>query len=122
MKVGRKGDHSTVANKSHHSNSSSSDFKCLASAYPYSDTEKQCVNIRGRPIGGYLSENFSLSTEPSFWIHFKKEIRNTGSNAFITIDYKQQKRYCDMNLSEKAEKIRSTPNAGGSSIESEVLR
>lgn len=120
MRVGRKTDHTTVTYKSH-SNGSSRDFICLDPSHPYSDTEKQCVNIRAGPIGGYLSENFSLSTEPSFWIDFQKEIKNTGSTAFIMVDYKQQKRYCDMNLSEKAEKIRRTPNAGGSSVESEVL-
>lgn len=76
-----------------------------------------------KAIGGYISNNFNtVVTDIKLVMHFKERVSSLGRNALITVYYEQRRDFSDMDLSEKAEKIRNTPNAGGSSVESEVLR
>jgi len=51
----------------------------------------------------------------------EKVIRDTSQNGHVTVHFNQLKPFKDMALSKEATRILNTPNAGGSSLESEVL-
>lgn len=76
---------------------------------------------RRRPIGAYTSSDFCAVTELKLLLHFRERVSSLGRNAVITVFYTQCRQFSEMDLSEKAERILKTPNAGGGSIESEVL-
>lgn len=78
------------------------------------------VTQHRKQLNLFVDENFCLKSDSSIF-NIEKIIRNTDQSGHITIYFNQTKKFKDMNFSTDARRIIDTPNAGGSSLESEVL-
>jgi hypothetical protein len=68
----------------------------------------------------YLDENFTLVCEESSF-RFEKQVKDKTTNGYFITWFNQMKPFKRMKLTKEAVQIRNTPNAGGSSVESETL-
>lgn len=68
----------------------------------------------------FVNENFTLTSEQNIF-EVEKSVANPTTNSFITTVFDQCKSFGRMNLSFDSRRIQNTPNAGGSSVESETL-
>lgn len=67
----------------------------------------------------YISENFNVRFHDIFY--FWKMLENNSASCLIHSDFIPNKKFTKMMISNSAQKIRDVPNAGGSSVISEVL-
>lgn len=68
----------------------------------------------------FINENFTLTSKQNIF-KIEQLIRNKSENGLLTTQFNQMKSFKQMKLSNEAKRIQNTPNAGGSSIESETL-
>lgn len=67
----------------------------------------------------YIGENFTVRLQQ--WFKFLTYIGDNQSAGIVHCDFTPNRKLARMNLSSDAVKIRDVPNAGGSSVASEVL-
>lgn len=67
-----------------------------------------------------INENFSLTFNASMY-DVKNLIKDTTKSGCFVANFNQVKQFDDLELTDEAKRILNTPNAGGSSIESETL-
>jgi hypothetical protein len=67
-----------------------------------------------------VNENFALIGEQNIF-EIEKLVRGKGHDGYLMTYFNQAKCFSNMNLSAGARQIKNSPNAGGSSVESEVL-
>ncbi len=68
----------------------------------------------------YLGENFAVKLFSDF--KFQKFVENTNDRGLIYCQFETFRQFRNMNLSVLAQKLLGSPNAGGNSVVSEVLR
>ncbi len=86
---------------------------------PLSYTAKS-VNPSSGQLNLFINENFTIQSDSSIF-GFEKLIRDQTNSGFVITYFDQMKSFKDMSLTADARRILNTPNAGGSSIESETL-
>lgn len=67
-----------------------------------------------------VNGNFTLISEQNVF-QVEKLLRDKYNNGYLMTYFDQTKSYSNMKLSDEAVQIKETPNAGGSSVESETL-
>ncbi|XP_071143581.1 AAC-rich mRNA clone AAC4 protein-like [Mytilus galloprovincialis] len=67
----------------------------------------------------YIGENFNVHFHENF--NFWKFLEDNSSGGLIHSDFIPNKKFTEMMISNSAKRIRDVPNAGGSSVISEVL-
>ena len=68
----------------------------------------------------FLNENFIFNANQNTFL-VEKLVQNRTENGFLVTEFSQIKPFAKMILSHEARRIQYTPNAGGSSVESETL-
>jgi hypothetical protein len=71
------------------------------------------------PVNIYFGENFSVRLQQ--WFKFLALIENNSTGGIIHCHFTPNRKLATMNLSADGIKIRDVPNAGGSSVNSEVM-
>ncbi|KAK3611271.1 hypothetical protein CHS0354_004920 [Potamilus streckersoni] len=86
-----------------------------------SNTQQTCEKQKPRqnPLNIYIGENFTVRLYD--WFRFTSLIKDNKNGAIFQCDFRPLKKPMDMSLSAGALNILQVPNAGGSSIVSEVL-
>ncbi|XP_072049477.1 uncharacterized protein [Amphiura filiformis] len=79
---------------------------------------RQNVKIRKRTVL-YLGENFAVKLFSDF--KFQRFVENFNERGLIYCQFETFRHFNDMNLSLLGQKLLDSPNAGGNSVESEVL-
>lgn len=71
------------------------------------------------PVNIYIGENFSVRIKD--WFKFNKFLQDNKTGGIVHCDFTPNKGLTSMNLSNGGARLRDVPNAGGSSVISEVL-
>lgn len=72
------------------------------------------------PASLFISENFNIKCHTSFF-QAERLVHDRLSNGCIVMEFTQTRAFKSMKLTKEADCIQYTPNAGGSSVESETL-
>lgn len=71
------------------------------------------------PVNIYVGENFTVRLQQ--WFKFLAYLGDNKTGCIVHCDFSPNRKLMSMNLSADGTKIRDVPNAGGSSVISEVL-
>ena len=84
-------------------------------------TQSNIINAHqnASPCNIYFGENFTVRLQQ--WFKFLTFVENNEAGGIVHCDFTPNRKMARMNLSTDATKIRDVPNAGGSSVVSEVL-
>ena len=69
----------------------------------------------------YVGENFSVKFQMQHYFALNKMLTDSRNGGLVRTKFENLKHVKQMSLSQSAEKIMNVPNAGGSSVISEVL-
>lgn len=83
------------------------------------NTNFENVKENHAPCNIYVGENFTVRLQQ--WFKFLTFVENNKTGGIVHCDFTPNRKLARMNLSTDAVKIRDVPNAGGSSVVSEVL-
>lgn len=83
--------------------------------------QAELIKVQQTPCNIYLGENFATKLQAAF--QFERSLQQADfEDGFVQCRFDPFKRYHEMTLSGMAARMKECPNAGGDSVESEVLR